>query len=202
VINFPIVLSPPRVHPRPDARARRANAGTFPGRSIHRAIRTFRQQQLDEIAPILPRDARDERHLTRAITVAQTGLHLARFILSRRDVHLASRGHGHGHRVSRARVLRSGGASLARERAGERACARRVRRGVRRRVEARAGVRRSRAIDANTIVQKRESHLSSHDSSIAPHESLNARRDATAPRATPRGASTATAPRRERPRAS
>jgi hypothetical protein len=152
MINFPIVLSPPRVHPRPDARARRANAGTFPGRSIHRAIRTFRQQQLDEIAPILPRDARDERHLTRAITVAQTGLHLARFILSRRDVHLASRGHGHGHRVSRARVLRSGGASLARERAGERACARRVRRGVRRRVEARAGVRRSRAIDANTIV--------------------------------------------------
>ena len=154
MINFPIVLSPPRVHPRPDARARRANAGTFPGRSIHRAIRTFRQQQLDEIAPILPRDARDERHLTRAITVAQTGLHLARFILSRRDVHLASRGHGHGHRVSRARVLRSGGASLARERAGERACARRVRRGVRRRVEARAGVRRSRAIDANTIVQR------------------------------------------------
>jgi hypothetical protein len=157
MINFPIVLSPPRVHPRPDARARRANAGTFPGRSIHRAIRTFRQQQLDEIAPILPRDARDERHLTRAITVAQTGLHLARFILSRRDVHLASRGHGHGHRVSRARVLRSGGASLARERAGERACARRVRRGVRRRVEARAGVRRSRAIDANTIVKRRES---------------------------------------------
>lgn len=201
MINFPIVLSPPRVHPRPDARARRANAGTFPGRSIHRAIRTFRQQQLDEIAPILPRDARDERHLTRAITVAQTGLHLARFILSRRDVHLASRGHGHGHRVSRARVLRSGGASLARERAGERACARRVRRGVRRRVEARAGVRRSRAIDANTIGTPSCS-TSSHDSSIAPHESLNARRDATAPRATPRGASTATAPRRERPRAS
>lgn len=200
MINFPIVLSPPRVHPRPDARARRANAGTFPGRSIHRAIRTFRQQQLDEIAPILPRDARDERHLTRAITVAQTGLHLARFILSRRDVHLASRGHGHGHRVSRARVLRSGGASLARERAGERACARRVRRGVRRRVEARAGVRRSRAIDANTIV--RGGSPTSRVTTRRLHESLHARRDATAPRATPRGASTATAPRRERPRAS
>ena len=104
-----IAIRAPRAASRPRIRAEYAT-------SLSRArasTRTFSEQELDEITPILTGDTGDEGHLARAIAVGEIGAHLPRLVLDRRRVHLASRGHRNAHGACACACARAGACACA-----------------------------------------------------------------------------------------
>jgi hypothetical protein len=94
-------------------------------------VRTFGEQEFNEIRPVLAGDTGDEGHLAVTVGVGSVFTHAARLVLDRRRVCFRTRGYRNGHDVRRCGLNQTNEHEVRDGRVGRSAVDRRARQRVR-----------------------------------------------------------------------